>query len=115
MRNSLTSYLRSVGWQPAKEPGPDGTLWRKAGQKFAVPVPNHLDDNGPDWDMILDRLAWVESSDPVEIEARVRRRLVDVANLRAAKDLVIADTIPLFAAVSMIRDSWSMLRSCATT
>lgn len=115
MMQGLTAYLAATGWRAPAEQGPQGELWRKPDSRFAVPVPEPLDDTGPDWELILDRLAMVEDSTPEEVERRIRGRLVDVANLRAAKDLVIDDTIPLAAGVSMVRDSWMMLRSCATT
>lgn len=115
VRSSLASYLLSTGWKPPKEEGSEGAVWRKTGSRFAVPVPYELDDGGPDWELILDRLGLIEGSDPAEVERRVRRRFMDVANLRAAQDLVIEDTIPFAAGVSMLRDSWTMLRSCATT
>jgi len=115
MKRSLTAYLTAAGWQAPSEPGRQGELWRKLDSRFRVPVPEPLDDDGPDWELVLNRLALVEDSTPQEVERRIRGRLVDVANLRAAKDLVIDDTIPLTAGVSMVRDSWVMLRSCATT
>jgi hypothetical protein len=115
IRRSLVAYLAATGWQPPAEPGAQGELWRNPDYRYAVPVPESLDDGGPDWELVLDRLALVEDAKPDEVERRIRGRLVDVANLRAAKDLVIEDTIPLVAGVSMVRDSWVMLRSCATT
>lgn len=115
MRSSLISYLQSAGWSAAASQGEQGQVWRKKGSPLAVPVPTEVEDGGPEWELILDRLGRVEEADPATIEQRVRRRLIDVANLRAAKDIVIADTIPYAAGVSMVRDSWTMFRSCATT
>ncbi|GGB31656.1 hypothetical protein GCM10011492_22880 [Flexivirga endophytica] len=108
-------YLSATGWVPPAESGPQGGLWRNPDYRYSVPVPEPLPDDGPDWELVLDRLAMVEKSTPQEVEHRIRGRLLDVANLCAAKDLVIEDAIPLTAAVSMVRDSWIMLRSCATT
>lgn len=115
MRRSLVAYLKATGWEPPEEPGPEGELWRNHNYRYSVPVPEPLDDQGPDWELVLDRLALVEETTPQRVEQRIRGRLIDVANLRAARDLVIEDTIPLAAGVSMIRNSWVMLRSCATT
>jgi len=42
-------------------------------------------------------------------------RTVDVANLRAANDIVITDTIPFAAGVTLVREGWTMLRASATT
>jgi hypothetical protein len=41
--------------------------------------------------------------------------MVDVANLRAANDIVISDTIPFAAGVTLVREGWTMLRASATT
>ena len=114
MRSSLVSYLQSAGWSAAPTRGEQGQVWRRKGSRLAVPVPIEVADGGPEWELILDRLGRVEESQPATIEQRIRRRLIDVANLRAAKDIVIADTIPYAAGVSMVRDSWTM-SSCATT
>lgn len=115
MRGDLISYLASHGWEVAAAQGAQGQLWRKQGFQLAVPVPEEIQYGGPEWELILDRLARIEESEPETVEQRIRRRLIDVVNLRAANDLVIADTIPYAAGVSMIRDSWTMFRSCATT
>ncbi len=61
------------------------------------------------------RLAEVEGAAPAVIETRLTGRLVDIANIRAAKDIVIYDTIPYTAGVALVRDSWQMFRACATT
>jgi hypothetical protein len=50
-----------------------------------------------------------------DVLARLDGRMVDIANLRAANDIVIADTIPLVAGVTLVREGWTMLRSSATT
>lgn len=115
MRSSLVGYLQSGGWSAAPTEGEQGQVWRRKGSPLAVPVPTEVEDGGPEWELILDRLGRVEQADPSTVEQRIKRRLIDVANLRAAKDIVIADTIPYAAGVSMVRDSWTMLRSCATT
>lgn len=115
VRSLLVSYLQSTGWSAAPVAGERGQLWHRKDSPFAVPVPTEVEDGGPDWELILDRLGRVEEAEPSAVEQRVRRRLIDVANIRAANDIVIADTIPYTAGVSMVRDSWTMLRSCATT
>ncbi|MGB7979863.1 MAG: hypothetical protein WCF36_03600 [Candidatus Nanopelagicales bacterium] len=115
VRRDLVSYLAAAGWSAAPDQGEQGQLWRKQGSRLAVPVPRELESGGPEWELILDRLARIEESEPNLVEQRIRRRLIDVANLRAANGLVIADTIPYAAGVSMVRDSWTMFRSCATT
>lgn len=114
IRSSLVAYLSATGWEPSDR-GASGELWKHADYRYGVPVPSELDEESPDWELIVGRLAMVEDTTSEEMERRVRGRLIDVANLRAANDIVIEDTIPLTAGVSMVRDSWVMLRSCATT
>ncbi|ORV94523.1 hypothetical protein AWC11_03550 [Mycobacterium interjectum] len=57
----------------------------------------------------------VEEAAVADVLARLDGRMVDIANLRAANDIVIADTIPFAAGVTLVREGWTMLRSSATT
>lgn len=111
----LTNYLSATGWEAPREAGPSGGLWRHHDSGLGLPVPNTLTEGGLDWEQILHRLARVEETEPPDIARRLTGRLVDIASLRAANDIVIADTIPYVAGVALVRESWQMLRSCATT
>src|SRR5690348_5433840 len=86
-RRSLIAYLAATGWHGPARPEPRGDLWRHPEHRFAIAVPSVLDDTGPDWELLLDRLARLEMSTPELVEQRIRRQLIDVARLRAAKDL----------------------------
>lgn len=111
----LTAYLQSNGWIAPSEAGPAGGLWKLPGSDFLLPVPHELVSDGLDWERIIERLAEVEGASEADIAARLEGRLVDVANIRVANDIVIRDTIPYTAGVTMVRESWTMLRAAATT
>jgi hypothetical protein len=111
----LTAYLQSSGWLAPTEAGPAGGLWKLPGNDLLLPVPHELIADGLDWQRIIERLAEIEGVQVADIAARLEGRLVDVANIRAANDIVIHDTIPYSAGVTMVRESWTMLRAAATT
>lgn len=111
----LTGYLRTTGWTPPEEEGPVGGLWRHRGSGSVLPVPHELSEDGYDWPRLTEQIASVERTDVRDILSRIEARLLDVVNLRAANDIVIRDTIPYSAGVTLVRESWTMLRSAATT
>jgi hypothetical protein len=114
-RDRLVRYLTTTGWVPPAGEGPAGGLWRHPNSHFTLPVPRDLSTDGLDWQQILHRIAQVEGSEVADVAARLDGRLVDIANLRAANDIVIHDTIPYPAGVVLVREGWTMLRSAATT
>lgn len=111
----LVAYLTSAGWMPPAEEGATGGLWKHRGSDLLLPVPHELVDDGLDWQLVIERLAQVEGTSEGDVASRLERQLADVANIRAANDLVIRDTIPYSAGVTMVRESWTMLRAAATT
>lgn len=111
----LTNYLRATGWKPPARAGQSGGLWHHTESGLGLPVPVVLSEDSLDWEQILLRLAKIEETATGVIASRLSGWLADIANLRAANDIVIADTIPYVAGVALVRDSWQMLRSCATT
>lgn len=111
----VTRYLVATGWRAPAEPGPAGGLWRHPDYELLLPVPDQLVEGGLDWDRLVERLAQIEDASALDVLARLHGRLVDIANLRAANDIVIRDTIPYPAGVTMVRESWTMLRASATT
>jgi hypothetical protein len=74
-----------------------------------------LAEGGVDWQRLVERVAQVEDATTEDVRQRIAARLVDIANLRAANDIVIRDTIPYHAGVTMVRESYGMLRAAATT
>jgi hypothetical protein len=115
LRSDLAVHLRSLGWREPTETGPAGGLWSHDGVDWTVPVPHQLSADNPAWSLILERLALLEDVPAEEVARRIQMTAIDVANLRAANDLVIADTIPYSAGVTLVQSGWTMLRTCATT
>ena len=111
----LTHYLNATGWLAPTDPGPAGGLWRHPYSELLLPVPNDLLEDGIDWQRLVERLALVEEAAIADVLARLDGRMVDIANLRAANDIVISDTIPFAAGVTLVREGWTMLRASATT
>jgi hypothetical protein len=111
----ITEYLTATGWIVPAQVGEKGGLWRHPQSDYLLPIPNELTADGVDWHVITERLAMVEDSEVTDVLARIDRRWVDIANVRAANDIVIRDTIPYSAGVTLVRESWGMLRSSATT
>ncbi len=115
LHRNLTAYLMAHGWEPAQDPGPGGQLWEHAMNHSSIAIPNTITEGSLDWRSVISRLVEVEYSSIERIEMAIMLQSVDVANLRAANDIVISDTIPYQAALTMMQSSWAMLRSCATT
>lgn len=115
LQRNLSLYLTSRGWTSPREPGTAGRLWDHSGTDLSVAVPFDVREGTLDWRSITERLAEVEGVSAAQVVAEVRRVSMDVANLRAANDLVITDTIPYEAAITMMHGGWRMFRSCATT
>ncbi|WP_131810361.1 hypothetical protein [Mycolicibacter heraklionensis] len=115
LHDRLVQYLTATGWIPPEEVGQVGGLWRHPRSDYLLPVPNELDAEGIDWQVITERLAMVEGATVSDVVDRLTGRMVDIANLRAANDIIIRDTIPYAAGVTLVQSSWTMLRASATT
>lgn len=115
VRDRVVRYLAATGWLPPDEVGEVGGLWRHPTSQHLLPVPNELVEGGIDWQVIAERVGMLEGATAADVAARLGGEAVDIANLRAAKDLVIRDTIPYAAGVTLVQSSWTMLRSSATT
>ncbi|WP_142282873.1 hypothetical protein [Mycobacterium aquaticum] len=115
LHDRVARYLAATGWLAPEEVGELGGLWRHPSSHNLLPVPNQLVEDGIDWQVITERVAMHEGAKVADVAARLRGRAVDIANLRAAKDIVIDDTIPYLAGVALVESSWTMLRSSATT
>jgi hypothetical protein len=111
----VVRYLAATGWLPPDEVGGVGGLWRHPTSQNLLPVPNEMVEGGIDWQVIAERVGMLEGATSADVAARLGGEAVDIANLCAAKDLVIRDTIPYAAGVTLVQSSWTMLRSSATT
>jgi hypothetical protein len=115
LHDRVVRYLAATGWRAPEEAGEVGELWRHPTSNFILPVPHRLVAGGIDWQVITERLAMLEGVKAADVAARLEERAVDIANLRAANDIVVRDTIPLEAGVTLVQSCWTMLRSSATT
>ncbi|QFS90941.1 hypothetical protein FIV07_09280 [Mycobacterium sp. THAF192] len=115
LHDRVVRYLAASGWRAPNEVGQIGQLWRHPTTEFVLPVPDHLVDASVDWQVITERLAMLEGVKVGEIVSRLTEEAVDIANLRAANDIIVKDTIPLEAGVVLVQSCWTMLRSSATT
>lgn len=115
LRTALINYLARSGWEPPREPGPSGSLWTHEGSHLRLPVPHELSTEDVVWQDILRRIAEVEGVAPGAVGSKITLWSTDVTNLRAANDIVIADTIPFDAGVVMLQSAHQMYRTCATT
>ena len=106
----LQAYLRLKGWHELP-PGPAGSLWEKDAARIGIP---HDNDNFLITGSI-DRIASLERRNPKDVRNAVRFLLFDITHLRAANDLLIADTIPLEAAAKILSSSRRMFQATATT
>lgn len=115
LQRNLSLYLASHGWVASREPGPAGRLWDHETANLSMAIPEVVHEDSLDWRSITARLAEVERVTIEQVVADLLSMSTDVANLRAANDLVITDTIPYEAGTAMLQGAWRMFRSCATT
>jgi hypothetical protein len=115
LRDRVARYLTAAGWSAPNEVGELGGLWRHPTSRLILPLPDHLALDGIDWEVVTERIAMLEGVPVAEVVARLTEEPADIANLRAANDIVVRDTIPLEAGVTLVQSCWTMLRSSATT
>lgn len=115
LQRNLSLYLESHGWESPRDPGAAGRLWDHEATDLSVAVPHEVQEGSLDWRSITARLAEVERVTVEQVVTDIMLMSTDVANLRAANDLVITDTIPYEAGTAMMQGAWRMFRSCATT
>jgi len=90
-------------------------MWDHEATSLSVAVPHEIHEGSLDWRSITARLAEVEDLSVEQVATNITLMSTDVANLRAANDLVITGTIPYAAGMSMMQGAWRMFRACATT
>lgn len=115
LHDRVVRYLAASGWRAPDEQGSVGELWRHPSSEVVVPVPYQLEAGSLDWQVLMERLAWIEGVAVADVAARFTDVAMDVVNLRAANDTLVRDTIALEAGVTLIQSYWTMLRSSATT
>lgn len=118
LKSRVEALLSAARWIPTSE-GQLGRMWkpldldaRELGA--GVGVPFDIDTNPVAYSSVVDRFAHWSSREAREVREDVELWDVDVARLRAAKDIVLADSIPLNAAAVMLASARMMFRSAAT-
>lgn len=112
LADDVRSYLRRLGGTQETE-GRGGSLWTIRGRH--VGVASEIELGSVEWRSVIDRLGAAISKPAAEVEREVQTQFVDVARLRAAKDVVIEGSIPLDAGVKLVTSARTMLRASATT
>lgn len=107
-------YLQRAGWV-VQASGHTGELWGREDTETPIAVPYRIPPGSVEWRSVTGRLAQHERTDVLVVEKALQRLWVDVTRLRAAKDVVIAGSIPLSAGTALIGSAQAMIRAAATT
>lgn len=110
------AWMLQHGWNEVSE-GPAGWMWKHtaAGEDTRkIAIVRNLSNDRRAFDGVVQRLAAAHEKPPAEVERTLRMWETDVHMLRAANDIVIAETIPLSAGAVMIESARLMYRSSAT-
>ncbi|MCT7294032.1 hypothetical protein NVV99_24345 [Rhodococcus sp. PAE-6] len=113
----LRDYLLLHEWVEVSTGG-IGTLWQSSSadrERCEIGVPHSISRDSYELRGVAERLSRFEQRSPDEVEKSILHFGVDITYLRAANDVVIADTIPLSAGATMIEAARLMLRATATT
>ncbi|WP_151901674.1 hypothetical protein [Tsukamurella tyrosinosolvens] len=114
MRLSDTNaWLTAHGWHPATE-GSGGWMWVNPPLERKIGVVRNLDDDVDAQGGLVRRLADAHGRAAGELRRELQFWGVDVTYVRAANDIVIADTIPLTAGATMTESTRLMFRSAAS-
>jgi hypothetical protein len=108
-------YLQRTGWA-IQGRGDTGELWgREDDSSTQIAVPYRIPEGGVEWRSVTERLAHHERVAVTVVERALQRLWVDVTRLRAAKDIVIAGSIPLSAGTALVGSAYTLVRAAATT
>lgn len=107
-------YLERAGWV-VQGRGDAGELFGNPDTHLQIAVPYLIPPGGVEWRSVTERLAYHENVDVQRVERALQRLWVDVTRLKAAKDVVIAGTIPLSAGSALVTSAYAMVRAAATT
>lgn len=102
--------MQTNGWQEGSN-GVAGSLWTKAGSQIGVP---RVEDE----DLIrgaIERLAAIEARSLSDISTTIRLLRFDVTSLCALNNNLIAESIPLSSASTILQSARMMLRAVGTT
>lgn len=111
--DDANAWLARNGWQQASE-GHGGWLWLNESLGGRVGVVRNLDRDEHAQDGLVSRLADAHSREVTDVRRELQFWGIDVTYVRAANDVVIADTIPLNAGATMVESARLMFRSAAS-
>lgn len=107
------AWLAAHGWHQATE-GSGGWMWVNQPLDRKIGIVRNFDDDVHAQGGLVRRLADAHDRDAWEIQRELQFWGVDVTYVRAANDIVIADTIPLTAGATMTESTRLMFRSAAS-
>ncbi|MBF6278558.1 MULTISPECIES: hypothetical protein [Nocardia] len=110
------AWMLQHGWNEVSE-GAAGWMWRRTApgeDPRKIALVRDLASDSVAFSGVVQRLAAAHGTPADEVERKLRWWDTDVTMLRAAKDIVIADTIPLTAGAVMVESARLMYRSSAT-
>lgn len=110
------AWMLRNGWNEVSE-GAAGWMWKRtaAGEDTRkIAIVRDLDNDNSAFNGVVQRLAAAHGTPTAEVERTLRMWGTDVTLLRAANDIVIAETIPLTAGAIMVESARLMYRCSAT-
>lgn len=118
LSEAVQAHLKRNGWRVVGA-GSAGSLWADGvgseQEVTTVAVPSDLKTGSREWDGLVQRLALYEQRSTAIMAFSLISPRTDITRMRAADDIVIADSIPLTAGVGLIDAAYKMLRATATT
>lgn len=107
------AWLTTNGWQEVSE-GNGGWMWQNQSLDSRIGVVRNIAQDPQAQVGLIERLAIAHHRTAEEIRDELRFWSFDVTYVRAANDIVIADTIPLHAGATMVESARLMFRSAAS-
>lgn len=107
------AWLTSNGWYSVSE-GPGGWMWLNPDLNRRVGVVRNLSEDTQAQLGLVERIADAHQRPRDEVRNELQFWSIDVTYVRAANDIVVADTIPLDAGATMVDSARLMFRSAAS-
>lgn len=111
--DDTNAWLTANGWHQASE-GRGGWMWYNDELDRNVGVVRNLDSDLQAQAGLVSRLADAHSRQASDVRRELQFWGIDVTYVRAANDVVVADTIPLNAGATMTESARLMFRSAAS-
>lgn len=111
--DDTNAWLVANGWQQASE-GRGGWMWLNKALDRHVGVVRNLSSDQQAQAGLVSRLADAHDRKASDVQRELQFWGIDVTYVRAANDVVIADTIPLNAGAAMTESARLMFRSAAS-